>query len=356
MTTNQLTFTRFIAAMFIVILHFAGNLFIVDNEYIVIQRKHLYLGVDYFYVLSGFVMMIAYGDRKVVNKKDYWINRIARIYPLHLFTLFLTVLVSLLISINYLAYYKFNLTSFLLNTFLLQSWIPQHSLSWNVPSWSVSVEMFFYFLFPFVYYFFFRKFSFKITTIVIFLIWVVSQVSMNLYYFSSSYGGYDSLDRYFLYYNPLLHVSTFFIGLWFGQFFRNNYQRLSRNYDVQIIVLFMLTTVLVYLLDGMFLHNGLLAIPFALLILLLASNNGKLTEVFNHKCFVYLGEISFALYLLQNPVFIFLRKVFTVLGLNTNGYLLFITGLICLLISSHLTYKFIEIPMKNKVRQLKKYI
>ncbi|WP_276681366.1 acyltransferase family protein [Empedobacter brevis] len=353
MNTNQLTFTRFIAALFIVIYHFAGNLFVIENDFINVQREFLNLGVGYFYVLSGFVMMLAYGDRKIVNKKDYWINRVARVYPLHIFTLFTIIIVSILISINYLEYYNFNVKSFLINALLIQSWIPEYSLGWNVPSWSVSVEMFFYFTFPFIYNFVIKRLSLVKLGVIFFMFWIISQIGMNTFYHSNSYGGYQSLDRYFLFYNPFLHFNTFLIGLWFGKLFKENYTKFSGNYDILIFVVFVACTILVYLLRDQFLHNGLLAIPFGILIILVALNTGGLTKLFNRKAFVYLGEISFAIYLLQNPVYIALRKVFKVIGLNDNGYFVFFVGLILLLIASHLTYKFVEIPMKNKIRNFK---
>ena len=154
MNTNHLTFTRFVAAFFIVFMHFAGELFIIDNEFIVIMRKHLYLGVDYFFVLSGFVMMLAYGNSKKINPINYLKNRIARVYPLHIFTLLLTIIIFISLTINYLNFFKFSFQAFALHLFLMQSWIPQHSLSMNVPSWSVSTEMFFYICFPFLFNFF----------------------------------------------------------------------------------------------------------------------------------------------------------------------------------------------------------
>lgn len=353
MNTNQLTFTRFIAALFIVILHFAGNLFIIENDFIKTQRQFLYLGVDYFYVLSGFVMMLAYGDKNIINKKEYWINRVARVYPLHIFTLSLTVIISIFVSINYLQYYNFNLKSFLINALLIQSWIPEYSLSWNVPSWSVSVEMFFYLTFPFIFNLIIKKLSLVKIGVVFFIFWAISQIGMSLFYHSSSYGGYQSLDRYFLFYNPFLHFSTFLIGLWFGKFFKENYTKFSRNYDISILVVFIVCTILVYLLKDQFLHNGLLAIPFAILITLVALNTGRLTKLFNKKAFVYLGEISFAMYLLQNPVYIALRKIFKTFGLNDNAYLIFFVGLFLLIIASHLTYKYVEIPLKNRIKKLK---
>lgn len=181
MNTAQLTFTRFIAATFIVLFHFAGNLFPSDSEFIQVLRENFSLGVSYFYVLSGFVMILAYGNQDRVEPKKYFINRLARLFPLHLFTLGLTMIVSLLVAINYLGDYKIDPTSFLLNLTLLQAWFPAYSLTFNVPSWSISVELFFYLAFPFIFNHIYKKLKFRNFAIIVILFWVVCQIGMNLF-------------------------------------------------------------------------------------------------------------------------------------------------------------------------------
>lgn len=355
MQTTQLTFTRFVAAFFVILLHFGGSLFIIDNDFIIAQRNHLYLGVDYFYVLSGFVMMIAYGNKDYVEPIRYYINRIARVYPLHFFTLILTILISIGLSINYLSYFDFNFTAFLSHLGLVQSWIPRYSLTFNVPSWSVSTEMFFYFTFPLIFNHIFKKFSFRNIAIIFICFWVIMQLAMNYYFLSPAYPGYNSLERYFLYYNPFLHLQTFCIGLLFGKYFLDNYQKISKNYDFAILGVFFASMVLVYLMDGLFLHNGIFAINFGILIFLVAANTGKLTRLFNKKPLIYLGEISFSMYLFQNPVYIVLRKIFQVIlgGTSNHPYLFFFVGLFILIFVSHLAYKYIETPMRDKIRNIK---
>lgn len=355
MQTTQLTFTRFVAAFFVILYHFGGSLFVIDNDFIIAQRKHLYLGVNYFYVLSGFVMMIAYGNKDYVEPIRYYINRIARVYPLHIFTLFLTIAISIALSFNYLEYFHFNFVNFLTHLGLVQSWIPKYSLTFNVPSWSVSTEMFFYFTFPLFFNHIFKKFSFRNIAIVFVGFWAIMQLAMNYYYLSPHYPGYDSLERYFLYYFPFLHLQTFCIGLLFGKYFLDNYQKISKNYDFAILGIFSASMVLVYLMDGLFLHNGIFALNFGLLILLVASNTGKLTQWFNKKPLIYLGEISFSMYLLQNPVYIVLRKIFTIIwgGGEYNKYLFFFIGFFTLIIISHFAYKYIEVPMRDKIRNIK---
>ena len=308
MNTTQLTFTRFIAAFFIVFLHFGGDLFTTDNNFIKIFRNHLYLGVDYFYVLSGFVMMLAYGKNKSINFFNYMQNRIARIYPLHVFSLLLTILISLIISFNYLKFWNFSIIDFILNSFLLQSWFPTSALNFNSPSWSVYTEMFFYICFPFLLNNFINKFTQKTVISVFIIFWLICQMGMNLFYFSKYYDGYESLSRYFLYYNPFLHLNSFCIGLTFGILFNKHKKSAYKNYDLKIIAVFIFCSILVYFFHNLFMHNGLLAIPFGLMIYWIASNDGKLTQLFRHRWLIHLGEISFAVYLLQTPIFLATKK------------------------------------------------
>lgn len=152
MNTSQLTFTRFIAAVAIVFFHYRQGVFTTNIDFIEQIKSNLNLGVSYFYVLSGFVMMLAYGNRPSVNSRSYYINRFARIYPLHIFASLIVIIVSILISLNYLEYYHFPQVRVLIeHVFLIQAWFPQDALTLNFVSWSISVEAFFYICFPFLF-------------------------------------------------------------------------------------------------------------------------------------------------------------------------------------------------------------
>lgn len=349
MNTLQLTFTRFIAATFIVLHHFAGNLFPMKSAFIQVIREHFFLGVSYFYVLSGFVMILAYSSQERINPKKYFINRLARLYPLHLFTLGLTILVSLFVSLNYLADYKIDMVSFILNISLVQAWFPGHSLTFNVPSWSISVELFFYAVFPFLFNHLYKKLKFIYFLLIVVSFWMIFQWGMNLFYLSRSYGGGSSWDRYFLHYNPFFHLNSFLVGLAFAGIYKRYEPQLRKKYDLLIILVFLLTCVMIYIFRNYLLHNGLLAINFGLLILLIAANSGFITKLFNNKILIHLGNISFAIYLLQNPVFIFFRKIFSALHIQ-NDYILFAVAFPALLICSHYTYHYIEVFWQRKIR------
>ena len=110
----------------------------------------MFNGVSFFFVLSGFVLTHAYGDGRV-SWRRFYLARIARIAPLHLFCIFL-----LLLALPLPAARGQNLgpaasfASFVLKTAMLDSWAPVRGVlsSWNSVSWSISVEMAFYACFP----------------------------------------------------------------------------------------------------------------------------------------------------------------------------------------------------------------
>ena len=295
---NQLTFTRFIAALIIVIFHFGRNLFksLINIPNFDKLWDHLNLGVSFFFVLSGFVMTIAYKKDYKIDKIQYYINRFSRIYPLHLLTLFFMIILAFLFSINYLDYYHFPTSPFLKHLFLIQAWFPSSSLSLNVPSWSISVELFFYLLFPFIIYVV-NKISLRKIILIVLLIFIISQLSFNLFFFSPRYEGFGLLKQYFLSFNPLFHLNSFLVK--------------QKNYDVFIISLVIVTIITIYILKDLFLHNGMLSINFAIIILLLSLNTGRITDYFSLPILIHLGNISFAIYLLHFPIYTFFYKFFS---------------------------------------------
>ncbi|MDO9709516.1 acyltransferase family protein [Paracraurococcus lichenis] len=113
-----------------------------------------YLGVDLFFILSGFVLSHVYSGR-LENAGDYGrflLARLARIYPLHLATLLATgVVVALLpgFAESYpRADARFGTEAFLACLLLIQNWWYFLPGCWNAPAWSLSAEWAGYLLFP----------------------------------------------------------------------------------------------------------------------------------------------------------------------------------------------------------------
>jgi peptidoglycan/LPS O-acetylase OafA/YrhL len=101
---------------------------------------HAYLGVDLFFLMSGFVMAHVYGRKLSLNWRAHWkefaIMRFARIYPLFVLTT-LVMVGTYALARTPLSWISFSSRSLALQPFLLQEW---RGLSWNYPSWSISTE------------------------------------------------------------------------------------------------------------------------------------------------------------------------------------------------------------------------
>jgi peptidoglycan/LPS O-acetylase OafA/YrhL len=120
--------------------------------------RSAWLLVDLFFVLSGMVMALSYieSDFTRFSLRKFMIRRLARVYPLHIVML-LANLVFRLLRIGLVmagvvvaaptAFEVNNAYSFGLNVLLLHSMGFIDYLSWNAPSWSISVEFYTYLVF-----------------------------------------------------------------------------------------------------------------------------------------------------------------------------------------------------------------
>ncbi|MFI5529107.1 acyltransferase family protein [Kitasatospora sp. NPDC051853] len=144
---HALTGTRFLAALAVFLFHVslarlsfspyrdgtAGLLqWVLD--------KAGWVGVSYFFVLSGFVL--TWGARPGMTARQFWRRRAARLYPSHLVTAAAALLVF--------AWATTGWRELVPNLLLVQVWIPRFTtfFSVNIPSWSLSCELFFYACFP----------------------------------------------------------------------------------------------------------------------------------------------------------------------------------------------------------------
>ncbi len=345
MRIEQVTFTRFLAAISIVIYHYALKLFPFSEGSLYKIFKGADTGVSYFFILSGFVMMFAYGKRASVNVPEYFKNRFARIYPVYL-------LAVLLVFIHYILNKQaIDISGLLLNIFVLQAWVPAKAISFNSPGWSLTIEFFFYILFPFILKYIFNKIN-KKALIPILLFWLLSQLVFNLLLKSSFYQGENSDSHNFLYYFPLMHLNEFLLGNLAGLYFINMDKKFYGNYDWVLILLVAVLIILLIFPIGVNFHNGLLAILFVPLIFLLSSNTGFITRLFNLKLLIFLGEISYGVYILQYPVFTWCRSALKFLHI-TNPYSIFYISTLALIIFSGISYHYFETPIRNKIKNFR---
>jgi peptidoglycan/LPS O-acetylase OafA/YrhL len=99
-----------------------------------------FLGVPFFFILSGFIL--AYNYPVIRSKVDYLAARAGRILPVY----YLSLLVSLPLILSKFAHngIHFALPRTLAFLTLTQAWIPNFTVFWNFPAWTLSCEAFFY--------------------------------------------------------------------------------------------------------------------------------------------------------------------------------------------------------------------
>src|SRR3954452_336502 len=138
-----LDFYRFVAALGVFIFHLKT----IDSGVAPVWNGSYGLFVDMFFILSGFVISYSYPSdaRGLKAYSRFMIRRIARIYPLHLLSLLIFVL---LIGVGLERTARSTPLDFLYNLMLLQAWGVTDHLSFNSPSWSISAEFFCYLIFP----------------------------------------------------------------------------------------------------------------------------------------------------------------------------------------------------------------
>lgn len=155
---DALTSIRGYAALYVVVYHYWDALvrlfpFAKHFSPLVI---HGHLAVPCFFVLSGYVLAYNYADEFRSFSARAWVEflyrRLGRIYPVHAFGLLVVlgmVVVSRLRGWD-LAPEGYRAGTFAQNVFLVHAWVPRFHLNWNYPSWSISSEWLAYLLFPLV--------------------------------------------------------------------------------------------------------------------------------------------------------------------------------------------------------------
>ncbi|WP_242140566.1 acyltransferase [Sphingomonas sp. TREG-RG-20F-R18-01] len=149
---RALTGVRGIAAWWVVLYHIRLSIAGLPPFWLALFAKG-YLAVDFFFLLSGFVLWLSWNDRLrsggIGAIPGFLWRRLARIWPLHLFMLACaTALALALAAIGKGDAQAFPFAALPLHILLLQNWGFTDRLAWNDPSWSISTEWAAYILFP----------------------------------------------------------------------------------------------------------------------------------------------------------------------------------------------------------------
>ncbi len=345
---DPLTTTRFFAALSVVLYHGGRELGALNYLRMFTAGD---IAVGYFFVLSGFIITLAYyRPANRFNFPGYLLARFSRIYPVYLLSFALTCL----FYIEILS--KIKLGKVLANIFLYQAWFPDYAFSFNIAAWSLSVEIFFYLVFP-ILVMLFKRSSIKTVLWFSFAFWAVSQIVH-----ATLLVQYMPEQTIWLFSFPPFHLNSFLLGAAGGVWYlgRSPIQRENQDTNRAILVTslgfaFLFITLREYapfFPGGFSLDAGLLAPVFLLIILALALDRTSLSQRLSHPRLVLLGDASYALFILHLPLLWLFRRLLSVVGDPLSYNAMFLIHVVNSIIISILVFKYVERPARDWLRKI----
>jgi peptidoglycan/LPS O-acetylase OafA/YrhL len=298
---------RFIAASLVCLYHF-NKADILGLQGVSLAFVNVHLMVDFFFTLSGFVIAKTYMG-KVADGASYrlfmW-KRLARLYPLHLVTLGVGILGGLVVGTGGLQPGTnpevFAAKAILANLTLTHSMGVTSYGSFNIPSWSISAEMFVYALFPLMAFLAARLHPLATVALILGYVAVTAAVREALGMRDWTLAWYDG--------GALRAVPTFFAGVLIAHVVTKRWRSFAPS---------ILWAHGFFLLAFLPMHMGwrdeLALICFALVVLFaaMAEQNGAESRL-QHPRWVHLGDASYSLYMWHMPlkvgVFAVMAKLF----------------------------------------------
>jgi peptidoglycan/LPS O-acetylase OafA/YrhL len=344
---------RTIAVLSVIFYH--TKVVIFDHEIF----KGGFIGVDIFFVISGYLISLII--LKELNKsatfsfKNFYERRIRRILPplLVVMLIFSPLSWYYLLPINFVDYSKSILYSigFSSNYFFWSSGFSYGDVNTSLKpflhTWSLSVEEQFYILFPLVLLFIFRYLKKYLISILIFF-FIISLLiadygsklipNANFYFITSR--GWELLSGSILAYFEIK------LG--------HRSQQKKLNLILPSLGLILIIYSIIFFNDQMF-HPSLytlLPVIGICIIIWFSDKNEPITKLLSSKLFVYLGLISYSLYLWHYPILVF-DTITEFSKDNMNKKILI--GL-AILVLSIISYHFIERPSRNRQNSFKKIL
>jgi peptidoglycan/LPS O-acetylase OafA/YrhL len=313
-----------------------------------------YVGVSFFFVLSGFILVYTCQGRSV-NVVKFWRTRFARIYPAYLFSLLLMApwffYAATKLKFPLFAWATGHLKSatFLVVT-LLQAWVPGNALAWNSVCWSLSVESFFYLLFPLLLLVFARRSRGRLLFYVA-ASWTVGLAISVIYLLVKPDGlsttNSEVINAFWLnalQFNPMARLPEFMMGMACGFLFLHSKRndKLAGSLIATGIAGFILVVRCGNWIPFPVLHTALLAPAFAAIVYGVALRP-RFSQFLENKILVLLGDSSYSLYLLHTlAIGAFFQ--FSKTGFENPTILKTVTAVTVAVLVSVAVYRWIEVP------------
>ena len=322
-----------------------------------------YLWVDLFFVLSGFVISFNYSlISSLGDLCKFQYNRFLRLYPLH----FIFLIVFLFFEIGKYVLYEYlnikssnttpfvenNIIAFVFDLLLVKPFGPDKNiLTFNLPSWSISVEFYTYLIFSILMVYF------KKIKTVVFAALAIIIFSINFFDGAKAVLNYE--------YSIFRCLFGFSLGYLLNEFYKyKNDYILPKYLDIIYVGVFFF---LIY--KGYFFNNGhyFALMSTVLLAIIFYSKGGYLGKLLNTKIFNFLGRISYSIYISHasilwghNQIIRFVLKApvnlipkYSVPYVNfLNASLIYVSIFFSTIILSYFLHNYVELPLVKKYKSI----
>ena len=354
------TSLRFFAAFHVALYHMSVMGVTISPTWLRAFSGIGYVGVSFFFVLSGFILVYTYAGRDI-DLRNFWQTRFARIYPAYLFALVLAFpwfyIGTMKFHLSFFAFAErhFGLASVLV-LLLLQAWVPAAALSWNSVGWSLSVEAFFYVIFPFALTRFSKLSRTVLWTLIPACFLAGLAVSAEYLFLRPAEMGYvSSADAssavQFVKFFPLVRLPEFLMGMACGFLFLRSERDTKLALPLVGIGLLGVAAVTVAskFVPYLIVHTAISGPAFAALVYGIALEP-RWAAWLNNRALVLFGNASYSFYLLHTMfVWPFFHNMQTQAPRN-QGFIGIGLWLAMMLTISSLVYRFIEEPARRKLR------
>ncbi|ANS43779.1 acyltransferase family protein [Serratia inhibens] len=318
----------------------------IQHIFTVIVGKAGWLGVSYFFILSGFIMVWSARDNDTVG--DFYLRRFAKIYPMHCLTW------AIAFIIGAMSIYQYKLWAS--NLFLLNTWVDdvRYFFVGNRPSWSLCIEAMFYLSFPFLFRIMkaipekFDLLGLTVVTAASLLVqtyiylWVEPNQMMKAFPISQQH-------FWVSYIFPPSRIFEFLAGMFAARLLMNG-RALVLTKTASFALLAVAYIGAMYL-PYQFSMSVVFIIPVCLLIISMAGDDLKnRNTLLNTKTSVWLGEISYSFYMVHFLVLFYFLNLTAGRKFNLpEGIALIAVALVLSVSCASFLYSYFEVPMMKLI-------
>ena len=289
-------------------------------------------------------MSFVYSQKENLSTSFFIKRRLTRILPLYWLAFILTLL-----AVVFIKDAGPKGLVIIVHALGLQSWYPGYVLDLNFTTWSISVEFVFYALFPLLLNLIKNWNNSKLLTGAL-LLWVLQSIQ-HFCFVNYLSDGSKKVEEFISAF-PVWHLPTFFVGMAVARFALYAPERnLIRRFPLLSVLISVLGFLYIVYLPNPFLkyiHNGLLAPLYILLVLGLFFDRSALSRFLSTSYLSRLGDLSYGLFIFQYPLWLVCNKISSPQFATSTAF--FYIYLFSVMTVSYLLNRFFEVPVRKYLR------